>query len=135
MMRAATLSLFLSSLLLIGLKPAALAQDSTLLSGVAVLTKGVTTKRVSSWDKTGGNADDVELKPGETLVIADIKGAFAIKHFWMTIASDAPRHLRNSYYGCTGTGEESERGKPSRRFFRNRLWRIPFMALPSLDRT
>jgi hypothetical protein len=61
------------------------AQDNTLLSSVSLLTNGVTTKRVSSWDKTGGNADDVELKPGETLVLADITGEGSIKHFWMTL--------------------------------------------------
>lgn len=60
---------------------------------------------MSSWDKTGGNADDVELKPGETLVIADIKGVGAIKYFWMTMASDAPHHLRELVLRMCWDGE------------------------------
>jgi hypothetical protein len=107
MKHTAMLPLFLSTLLLFSFRPASSAQDSTLLSGVAVLTKGVASKRVSSWDKTGGNGDDVELKPGETLVIADIKGVGAIKHFWMTMASDAPHHLRELVLRMYWDGEKN----------------------------
>ncbi len=41
-------------------------------------------KRVSSYDRTGGNDDRVYLEPGEAMVIADIKGAGIINHIWMT---------------------------------------------------
>jgi len=44
------------------------------------------TKRFSSWDVTGRNADAWLLKPGETKVLADIRGPGCITHLWMTQA-------------------------------------------------
>lgn len=41
-------------------------------------------KRVSSYDRTGGNDDRYYIAPGEKMVIADIKGAGIINHIWMT---------------------------------------------------
>lgn len=41
-------------------------------------------KRVSSYDKSGGNNDSIRLEPGETITIADIKGPGIISHIWMT---------------------------------------------------
>jgi hypothetical protein len=41
-------------------------------------------KRFSSWDVTGANADSWHIKPGETRVLADIKGPGCITHIWMT---------------------------------------------------
>ena len=49
-------------------------------------------RRVSSWDKSGRNADRWILKPGETRVLANIKGPGAITHIWMT--------QRNHYREC-----------------------------------
>jgi len=40
--------------------------------------------RASSWDKTGRNADAWRIAPGETRVLADIKGPGCINHIWMT---------------------------------------------------
>ncbi len=42
------------------------------------------TGRCSSWDKTGRNADVWWWSPGETRVLADIKGPGKITHIWMT---------------------------------------------------
>jgi hypothetical protein len=42
-------------------------------------------KRISSYDMTGGNADSWRIEPGEKKVIADIKGPGCIKHIWMTL--------------------------------------------------
>lgn len=42
------------------------------------------TKRFSSYDITGCNRDCWFLKPGETRVLADIKGPGRINHIWMT---------------------------------------------------
>ncbi len=44
-------------------------------------------KRVSSYDRTGGNKDFYMIEPGENRVIADITGAGKITHIWMTTAS------------------------------------------------
>ena len=42
------------------------------------------TRRVSSWDTTGRNADAWTLEPGQTRVLADIEGPAQITHIWMT---------------------------------------------------
>ena len=42
------------------------------------------TGRCSSWDTSGRNADAWMIKPGETRVLADIKGPGSITHIWMT---------------------------------------------------
>ncbi|MDA3800253.1 MAG: DUF2961 domain-containing protein [Kiritimatiellae bacterium] len=46
-----------------------------------------TSGRCSSWDTTGRNADSWTIEPGESCVLADIKGPGAITHIWMTQAN------------------------------------------------
>jgi hypothetical protein len=46
--------------------------------------KQAKTKRFSSWDVTGRNADAWRIEPGETRVLADIPGPGRIAHIWMT---------------------------------------------------
>jgi hypothetical protein len=46
-------------------------------------------KRISSYDRTGGNRDAVAIEPGKTAVLAEIKGPAAIHHIWVTIAAEA----------------------------------------------
>ena len=41
-------------------------------------------RRVSSYDRTGGNNDFVIIRSGETHAIADIEGPGCITHIWMT---------------------------------------------------
>jgi len=50
------------------------------------------TARASSWDTTGRNADRWQIGPGETRVLADLKGPGRITHIWMT--------QRNHYRHC-----------------------------------
>ena len=45
-------------------------------------------KRISSYDKTGGNKDFWRLKPNEQKVIAEIKNPGIIRHIWMTMWSN-----------------------------------------------
>lgn len=47
-------------------------------------------KRVSSYDRSGGNKDYYTIKPREKTEICHIEGAGAITHIWMTMAPDAP---------------------------------------------
>lgn len=47
-------------------------------------------RRVSSYDRSGGNNDFVVINPGETVEIADIAGAGDVNHIWMTVASHLP---------------------------------------------
>jgi len=42
------------------------------------------TLRTSTWDVSGRNKDCWHIKPGETAVLADIRGAGRITHIWMT---------------------------------------------------
>ena len=48
--------------------------------------------RFSSWDTTGRNADAWTIAPGESRVLADIRGPGCITHIWMT--------QRNHYREC-----------------------------------
>ena len=50
--------------------------------------------RVSSYDRSGGNADARPIAPGETLTLLDEAGPGMITHVWVTIASDDPHHLK-----------------------------------------
>ncbi|MFH0792772.1 MAG: DUF2961 domain-containing protein, partial [bacterium] len=40
--------------------------------------------RSSSWDRTGANNDSIQIRPGESPVLADIKGPGIIRHIWIT---------------------------------------------------
>ncbi|HEY3282122.1 MAG TPA: glycoside hydrolase family 172 protein [Armatimonadota bacterium] len=51
-------------------------------------------KRVSSWDVTGGNGDAWLIQPGERKVLADLKGPGCIKHLWMTLGIPAEDYCR-----------------------------------------
>ena len=57
---------------------------SGLLSGLGTLSSGIRSMRCSSYDQTGGNADYWPIPAGETKVLADISGAGAVRHIWMT---------------------------------------------------
>ena len=46
--------------------------------------KNFKAKRISTYDRSGGNIDSIRIAPGETRVIADIKGPGIISHIWMT---------------------------------------------------
>jgi len=48
------------------------------------------TGRVSSWDQTGRNNDFWTIPPGESVVLADLRGPAQITHLWMT----QPNHYR-----------------------------------------
>lgn len=56
--------------------------------------RNVTTRRVSSWDRTGGNMDFLVVQPGEFATLADITGAGCINHIWCTHACEQPDYLR-----------------------------------------
>jgi hypothetical protein len=52
-------------------------------------------RRSSSWDRTGGNADSVPVAPGQDATLLDVTGAGVITHLWFTINSRDPMHLKN----------------------------------------
>jgi len=40
--------------------------------------------RVSSWDQTGANSDNIRILPGQTATLADVTGPGVIRHIWTT---------------------------------------------------
>jgi len=60
------------------------------------IKKDVKSKRIGSYDKSGGNNDRVEnIKDGAKLTLMDVKGAGIITHIWITIAPEAEKLNRN----------------------------------------
>jgi len=55
-----------------------------------IMPRTTRSRRVSSWDTTGGNRDFFIFEPGEVKTIADISGPGCISHIWMTSGSDEP---------------------------------------------
>lgn len=56
------------------------------LYDLAKIRRGVKTKRISSFDRTGGNRDRIEnIKPGRKQTIFDVAGAGVINHIWVTM--------------------------------------------------
>ena len=63
---------------------------------LARLQKGVKSKRVSSYDKSGGNNDRLEgIAPGQRRTLFEVKGAGVIDHIWITIAPPPPALSRH----------------------------------------
>lgn len=62
--------------------------------GELARVRQVTTRRLSSYDRTGGNDDRLHIAPGTTVIIGDIQGAGCINHIWCTMVCDAPDFLR-----------------------------------------
>jgi hypothetical protein len=70
-------------------------QGNDMLS-LSQIKKNVKTKRVSSYDRTGGNGDCLSgIATGEKITIMDVKGAGVINHIWITIAPSADKLSRN----------------------------------------
>jgi len=51
-------------------------------------------KRVSSYDRTGGNRDWVDIEGGKVMTLADIPGPACIRHIWMTMWFEQDDYLR-----------------------------------------
>lgn len=62
-------------------------QKGSPLGGLPRL-RNCTTRRISSYDRTGGNDDRLHVLPGQTVTIAEIGGAGCINHIWCTPACD-----------------------------------------------
>lgn len=63
------------------------ANDQELLSKLGK-HQDYTSKRISSYDRTGGNSDRLTIESGKTAVLAEIKGPAAIHHIWVTISAE-----------------------------------------------
>ena len=109
---------FLVALLAFGLAAAARAQDAS--GGLANLTKpqDYVLKRVSSYDRTGGNADYRQMAAGETLTLLDEAGRARSPY----LDHDRERreyHLKRIVLRMYWDGEDvAERGSAGGRFLR-----------------
>jgi hypothetical protein len=57
--------------------------------------KNSKTARISSYDRSGGNHDWIDIAPGETAVLAEISGAGVIRRFYMApLAADRMRYRK-----------------------------------------
>jgi hypothetical protein len=57
--------------------------------------KNYQSKRISSWDRTGGNRDWITISPGDKAILADIKGPGCIRHIYATLSSLDRFYYRN----------------------------------------
>jgi hypothetical protein len=68
--------------------------------------RNVTTRRASSWDRTGGNMDALTIQAGETVTLADIAGAGCINHIWCTHMCQQEDYLRRVVLRARWDNEE-----------------------------
>lgn len=66
------------------------------LTGLTQIKKGVKTKRISSYDRSGGNSDRFgNIEDGETRNIFEVEGPGMINHIWITVAPTPDKMNRN----------------------------------------
>ena len=75
------------------------------LEGISDIRNSVRSKRISSYDRTGGNDDYIPIGAGETAILADIPGAGIIKHIWITVNSADAFIRRNAVLRMYWDGE------------------------------
>ncbi len=84
-------------LIIVGLVAGAFAQEPADLSGLMPRLPephDYVLKRVSSYDRSGGNADARKVAPGETFTVFEEAGPAVITHIWFTIADGEKYHLK-----------------------------------------
>jgi hypothetical protein len=66
-------------------------------------------RRLSSWDRSGGNLDCRFIAPNERLVLGEIQGAGCVRHIWMTMASlpEEAHELRRTVFRIFWDGEST----------------------------
>lgn len=74
------------------------------LSGIARL-RHARARRISSYDRTGGNADYIHVEAGETRALAEIEGPGIIRHIWITLVAPDPMIRRNAVLRMYWDGE------------------------------
>ena len=53
-------------------------------------------RRISSYDMYGGNKDWIDIKPNETVILAEYNGSGCIKHIWCTSMCFSKHYLRHA---------------------------------------
>src|ERR1700741_459280 len=83
------------------------AQDSGAWLATLPQTKDYVQRRVSSYDRSGGDADARQIAVGDTVTLLDEGGPGLITHVWVTIATDDPDHLKALVLRMYWDGESS----------------------------
>lgn len=78
------------------------------LAGLAEL-RSFKSRRLSSWDREGGNLDNLQIRKGETATLGEVASAGCVKHIWMTAMAipDDPAFLTQVVFRCYWDGESS----------------------------
>lgn len=63
-------------------------------------------RRFSSFDRSGGNRDNIPVPAGATVTLVECEGAGAVTHMWFTISSRDPLHKRNLILRAYWDGQE-----------------------------
>jgi hypothetical protein len=71
------------------------------------LLRSGTSKRVSSYDRRGGNSDCWLIEGGETRQLCAIKGPGCIRHIWITVDAEDEWYLRKALLRAYWEGEAS----------------------------
>lgn len=69
--------------------------------------KDYKSQRISSWDRTGKNADWISIKKGKTETIAEIEGPGCISHIWITVSCKDSLYPRKIIFRAYWDGEKS----------------------------
>ncbi len=85
--------------------------ESTLRNIAKIQPDTVKRKRISSYDKTGGNNDWIDVQPGEKVTIGKENFTGCITHLWCTIKCKDRYYLRNIIIRMYWDGEQDD--KPS----------------------
>jgi len=95
-MRVSYLIMMLSLLFTVGYPEPVAARQGGDLADLARIRTDAKTRRVSSYDRTGGNNDRFEnIEAGEVRELFNVKGAGMINHIWITIAPPPEQLNRN----------------------------------------
>jgi len=69
--------------------------------------KSAQSRRVSSWDRTGGNRDWISIGPRETATLFDVSGPGCITHFYWTMIGNDPHDLRRAVIRMFWDGQDA----------------------------
>jgi hypothetical protein len=73
--------------------------------GQLAMRRQYRTRRSSSYDRSGGNADFARLQPGATLDVLNTEGPGMVTHLWFTINSHEEYHLKKLVLRAYWDGE------------------------------
>lgn len=79
-----------------------------MLDDLSALREG-RSRRISSWDTSGGNRDAWTIEPDEARTLAEIPGPGCIRHIWVTVGAQDEWYLRKTLLRMYWDGE----GQPS----------------------